>query len=178
MFAALCLATCLSAMASPPEYFMGKFTNKLPKMKKAAALVLRNASCKSIATGLYIPPKEQLHPGEAYLITCNAPSRPGGMMDVYVSEADLARNRTVKPAMPVSIAKAWQLCKNALMRRYADSKTEIERVHVSDNHTANRRVDAVVSDAKRTAHTYCIVEPSGHTETHLLTQDARIRSGR
>ena len=165
------LAICITATASPPEYFMGKHTNKLPNMKKAAALVLRNPSCKSIATGLYIPPAEQLHPGKAYLITCNAPNRPGGMMDVYVSEADIAGDRTVKPTQPVSIAKAWQLCKIALTQRYGDNKFNIERVGVSDNQTVNRRVDAMISNTQITVHAYCIVQPSGQTETHLLEQN-------
>ena len=92
------------------------------------------------------------------------------------SEADIAQNHTVKPKQPVSIAKAWQLCRNALSQRYGDSDSDVHRVRVSDNRTANRRVDAIISEDQITAHAYCIVEPSGQTETHILSQDAWIRS--
>ena len=175
IIASLSLVTCLTVMASPPEYFMGKYTNKLPNVKKAAALVLRNESCQSIATGLYIPPAEQLHPGKAYLFTCNAPSRPGGLGRL--------RQRSRHCAKPFSQAKAariypeaWQLCRNALSQRYGDSDSDVHRVRVSDNRAANRRVDAIMGGAPVTAHAYCIVEPSGRTETHILSQDASIRA--
>lgn len=156
-----------AASASPPTYYMGHHKNKLPDMKKAAALAAKNPDCQSVSTGLYIPPKDQRYPGKAYLITCNAQSYPGGLMDLYISEQQIHAGETPHTIQPVSIAQAKAQCVHAFKARYSqDAAVDIS--NVSDNHTANRRVDVVISFNGYIGAAYCIVQPNGYTELNLL----------
>lgn len=155
-----------TANAAPPDFFMGHYKAKLPDMKKAAALALKNPACRSVATGLYIPAGQQRYPGKAYLITCNAPSRPGGTMDIYISDRQIHQGQTPQPIQPATIAQARRHCIQAFKMRYSPD-ADVKVQHISDDGTANRRVDAVVAFKGYTGSAYCLVTPKGKTETHL-----------
>lgn len=162
----MAIAWSTAALASPPTFYMGRHHRNLPTMKKAAALALKNPSCKSVAYGVFLPPGQQQYPGKAYMITCNAPDHPGGAMNLFYSSREIRNGQASAYTRPVSIEKARSYCEKAIQYRYGQD-TAVDVKKVSDNGTLNRRVDAIVSFSGYSGFAHCIVTPSGQTTTQL-----------
>lgn len=165
IIAAALLVAFASTAGAQPAYFAGRYKAKLPAMKRAAALAVRNPQCERVLTVAYIPPKEQQRPGMAYLVTCASRATSYGTADLYFSESQLARGE-VAQRRGVPKPAAIAMCRQALQQRYG-ARRDIRIAAVSDNGSINRRIDALIDPTGADIHAWCIVDPDLHADVHV-----------